>query len=613
MKKLLPLFSLAALLFQSCSSQYSEWEKPLPEGEIVPGVELTPDPIERANRVSFYVDDKLMNYIVEPASDGYRYVVPEGGRTGINNFFENILFPRNFINNLLQGDWDGLGRTTDRFILNTTIGILGFRDVAADKYNLKAAKQDTGKTFAKWGWENNFYLYIPLLGPSSDRDLVGRVGDYFMNPLVYNDNTKLLNYFLLFNRATFFTDAYRSLVETNYDPYDIRRLIYSVTRRYSTDPLSFSSEDTPATQTLRAVYLQPRTQDFDDWKEEGELVVESTGEKIGYNYWLQDKPAPLMYVIPGLGSHRSSGQPMFLAEMAYLKGYNVVTFSNLMNFEPVLKSKDAVYPGYTPKDVANIKKFMTAIDADLEKNYQGQFGDRSVMGVSLGAYYLLNLAGNESEEDTLKFNKYIAIDSPIDLIYGLKQLDKSYNAPLALETQEEREKFVLGTLTKVAAILANGEKIQHNQDMPFTDAEANYLIGLSFRKTLRDMLFISAYQEEIMANNEFTPKNGLYDTLSQYSWEDYYTHFVMPTLQETGLTEEQVAKEVSLKSLTEKLKSNDRVYVFTNQNDFLNEEGSVEWIKSTFGDRATVFEEGGHLGNLITDKVRSEIVEVLEK
>ena len=116
-----------------------------------------------------------------------------------------------------------------------------------------------------------------------------------------------------------------------------------------------------------------------------------------------------------------------------------------------------------------------------------------------------------------------------------------------------------------------------------------------------------------MANNEFTPKNGLYETLSQYSWEDYYKNFVMPTLKETGISEEQVAKEVSLKSLTEKLKANDRVFVFANQNDFLNEEGSVEWVKSTFGDRATIFEEGGHLGDLITDKVKSEIIEALEK
>ncbi|WDE98707.1 VacJ family lipoprotein [Lentisphaera profundi] len=612
MKKLLPLFSLALVLLQSCTSQYSEWEKPLPEGEIVPGVELVPDPIERANRMSFYVDDKLMNYLVEPASDGYRYVVPKGARTGIDNFFENILFPRNFLNNLFQADWDGLGRTTDRFILNTTVGILGFRDVAADHYNIKAAKQDTGQSFAKWGWENNFYLYIPILGPSSDRDLVGRVGDYFMNPLIYNDNTKILNYFLIFNKATFFTDAYRSLVETNYDPYDLRRLIYTVTRRYSADPLSFQGEDTSATQTLRAVYLQPREKDFENWKVEGELLVKSTGETIKYNFWLQDKPAPLMYVIPGLGSHRSSGQPMFLAEMAYLKGYNVVTFSNLMNFEPILKSKDAIFPGYTPNDIKNIKKFMGAIDADLEKNHSGQFGDRSVMGISLGAYYLLNLAASETEEDALKFKKYIAIDAPVDLMYGLKQLDNSYNSPLSLETEEERERFVLGTLTKVAAILANSEKITHNQAMPFTDQEAKYLIGLSFRMTLRDMLFISAYQEEIMANNESTPKEGIYKALGQYSWEEYYKMFVMPKLKETGLTEEQIAKDVSLRSVSKALKENDKIRVFTNQNDFLNEEGSIAWMKSTFGDRLTVFPDGGHLGNLIQDKVRSEIIESLE-
>ena len=88
--------------------------------------------------------------------------------------------------------------------------------------------------------------------------------------------------------------------------------------------------------------------------------------------------------------------------------------------------------------------------------------------------------------------------------------------------------------------------------------------------------------------------------------------FVMPKLVEQGLSEEQIISEVSLKSLTEQLKANDKVRIFTNENDFLNEPSSVQWVKSTFGDRATVFKDGGHLGDLITEEVRSDIIEVLE-
>lgn len=131
------------------------------------------DPLEKLNRKVYAFDRAIDKAAIRPAAKVYTKVVPEAGRRGINNFFNNVEEPRNFVNAVLQGKPKVALRTLARFIINTTLGVGGFADHATG-WGLPEQKEDFGQTFAVWGIGSGPYLVLPLLGPSTLRDAAGR-------------------------------------------------------------------------------------------------------------------------------------------------------------------------------------------------------------------------------------------------------------------------------------------------------------------------------------------------------------------------------------------------------------------------------------------------------
>jgi phospholipid-binding lipoprotein MlaA len=145
----------------------------------------TPDPLEPLNRAIYHVNDKLYFWVMKPVATGYEKVLPTPVRSGIRNVFDNVGMPKRFVNCLLQGRLRASGSELARFGLNSTIGILGWRDVAGDKWKLKEHSEDTGQTFGVWGAGPGIYLTLPIFGPSNARDAIGLVGDVFLDPIHY--------------------------------------------------------------------------------------------------------------------------------------------------------------------------------------------------------------------------------------------------------------------------------------------------------------------------------------------------------------------------------------------------------------------------------------------
>lgn len=142
------------------------------------------DPLERINRPIFSFNMKADKYVLRPVAKGYAKVVPDPVRRGIGNFFDNLFYPTTIVNDLLQGKFVQSGNDTLRFVLNTTIGLAGFIDVATSQ-GLPKNDEDLGQTFGHWGIGQGWYLMLPLLGPSSNRDLFGRVGDNWTEIATY--------------------------------------------------------------------------------------------------------------------------------------------------------------------------------------------------------------------------------------------------------------------------------------------------------------------------------------------------------------------------------------------------------------------------------------------
>jgi phospholipid-binding lipoprotein MlaA len=147
----------------------------------------TRDPFEPFNRAMFTFNEKFDQWLLKPVAQGYTWVLPGVVRQGIGNFFSNLLQPRVMVNDLLQGKVAQSGRDTGRFLINSTVGLLGFVDVATN-VGLDPADEDWGQTFAVWGMGEGPYFVWPIIGPRSLLDTVGFGFDWLSNPITYIPN-----------------------------------------------------------------------------------------------------------------------------------------------------------------------------------------------------------------------------------------------------------------------------------------------------------------------------------------------------------------------------------------------------------------------------------------
>ncbi len=152
------------------------------------------DPLEPVNRALWDFNyDVLDEYILRPVTVTYVDYMPQIARTGLLNVAENLEEPSNTVNNLLQGKLDGSMISLGRFLLNSTVGLLGLIDVASE-IGLQKEEEEFGEVLGKWGVETGPYLMIPARGPSDVRSSVGDVVDSAYNPI------EGLNFYLSFLR-----------------------------------------------------------------------------------------------------------------------------------------------------------------------------------------------------------------------------------------------------------------------------------------------------------------------------------------------------------------------------------------------------------------------------
>ncbi|NGZ01563.1 MAG: hypothetical protein CV090_00745 [Nitrospira sp. WS238] len=142
------------------------------------------DPWEPLNTKFFEFNRELDRWVLKPVAKGYNVVVPNSVQVGISNVFYNSRVTPRFLNNMFQGKFKGAGIEAGRFLINTTVGIGGFFDVA-QRFNLTTPEEDTGQTLGFYGVPPGPYLMVPLLGPYTVRDLVGYAGDIALNPIYW--------------------------------------------------------------------------------------------------------------------------------------------------------------------------------------------------------------------------------------------------------------------------------------------------------------------------------------------------------------------------------------------------------------------------------------------
>ena len=192
------------------------------------------DPLQPFNRAMFTFNDKLYYWALKPVARGYRFVVPKRARISVRKFFSNLATPVRFVNCLLQGRTKGVGIETARFVVNTTVGIVGFFDPAYSLCKLEKQEADFDQTLGIYKMQQVCYINWPLLGASSVRGTLGFIGDTVFDPVWWLAPLGVrigLTLHYEVNETSLTIGDYEGLTEPALDPYLALRNAYFQNRQ----------------------------------------------------------------------------------------------------------------------------------------------------------------------------------------------------------------------------------------------------------------------------------------------------------------------------------------------------------------------------------------------
>jgi phospholipid-binding lipoprotein MlaA len=142
--------------------------------------DLNRDPFEDINRTVFEVSDDLDTYLLRPAAEVYSEYTPQIIKDGITNFFSNLSEIDTAVNQLLQGKLGLAAQDSARFLVNSTVGVVGILDIASE-IGLERHDEDFGQTLGYWGVPSGVYLFVPFVGPTTLRDILAKPTSWFLS------------------------------------------------------------------------------------------------------------------------------------------------------------------------------------------------------------------------------------------------------------------------------------------------------------------------------------------------------------------------------------------------------------------------------------------------
>jgi phospholipid-binding lipoprotein MlaA len=194
------------------------------------GEDFESDPWEGFNETMFNFNREILDrYVLKPVATAWDFVFPDPVQRGVHNFFDNLAVVRRVMNNALQLKFAGAGKEVARFAINSTVGVVGFFDVAKDGFGIEQSDEDTGQTFGVWGAGPGPYLVLPFLPPLTVRDGIGMLFDTAMTPYIYfipwyaNLGGNVTN---TVNERSLNLDRFERVAETTIDLYSAVRNAY---------------------------------------------------------------------------------------------------------------------------------------------------------------------------------------------------------------------------------------------------------------------------------------------------------------------------------------------------------------------------------------------------
>jgi pimeloyl-ACP methyl ester carboxylesterase len=343
--------------------------------------------------------------------------------------------------------------------------------------------------------------------------------------------------------------------------------------------------------------------------------------RLEYSYRLQPHPAPMIFLIAGTGGYHDTGKNLILLKAFYQAGFHVVGITSPTHSEFVIAASTTGLPGEQRDDAADIYRVMQQIADEI--GHKDRITGYDLAGYSLGGSNAAFVAELDSREKAFDFDKVLLIEPPLSIYSSISKLDLMLqNIPGGVDNFH---RFFARVVNEITAAYKNSSTVEFSPELVFdvfktnppTREELGALIGIAFRLSSSSMMFASDLRTNfgfIKPDNVILTKNsslGVYGQVAvRVGFTDYYHEFFWPFYEPSypEATRESFAQEQSLASIRSFLEHADNVAVFHNHNDLILTEGQIDFFPEVFGDRATIFPNGGHMGNLDYPYVLDRIV-----
>ena len=442
------------------------------------------DSWEPFNRTMFAIFDWCMEYAVDPFCYVYSSIIPKPLIKVIDNFSENVEYPRRLVSNLGCTEWRAAWDETRRFFINSTLGVGGLFDPAREWFYIFDSDASLSDAFARWGVPAGPPLALPFMPRASVRGHVGYILDYAFDGKTWFDffvpsGIPLLGYSwaLTPNKAPVWRGTWESLAYHADDAYstymplaaamndfNLRQCIWHDREEKSDDmrpPVHASTTKpanlkgrwrtipgydprSPALDSMRSLAFTPAG-DNDFWWERRSIFNSDFSKSIderkieiapglpaaGYSF----VPAPegekgalvaekLVFILPGIGTGRTGSDAVAMAELVHQAGYAVVILDSIFHWEYVRSANWGVLPGNLAEDRRRLAEFLSRILDDLRVDELITTPEISLVGWSMGGLSVVHLA-ELSGRGELPFGvrRFVAINPPASMEHALEPFD----------------------------------------------------------------------------------------------------------------------------------------------------------------------------------------------
>ena len=322
----------------------------------------------------------------------------------------------------------------------------------------------------------------------------------------------------------------------------------------------------------------------------------------------QSRPAPLIFILGGIGSNPFFGVGPYLASLFHREGTHVVILPSPMTWNFALSASRSGAPGFVPADASDLYEVLQKTLATLRQRYRLDMRGIHFMGVSLGALQGAHLSVIDEAEGKIGIAKYLLVNPPVDLVYAAEKLHE-WNAWRQKFGREKSRAIV----AKAVAIVDSfaGER---NDDPAvierltqrfagFTTAEFQLLFAENLQSHLPELLYVTQllHDQEILRAPRDQMRRRLEEAMN-FAMTDYFERVALPVWRRNANQPQAplatFMNRGSLTAILDRLRRNSRVHISHNADDFFAERQSREAIKAALGDQMTLYPYGGHLGNL---------------